>query len=97
MTLVSDTTVNDIIEGRHIMKNNLQYSDFSAQQLKLLKEEFDSRLYLNVAETGIWLSVSIQTVYKMIRSKRISAKRITSTRGPWRIDVDETRRILEDI
>lgn len=97
MELVSDKTVNDIIEGRQVMKNNLQYSDFSAQQLRALKEEFDSRLYLNVAEAGIWLSVSIQTVYKMIKAGRISAKRITSDNGPWRIDVEKTRLILEEI
>lgn len=90
----NERLINGIINGLSKVTNNVKYTDFTAKELRMLQEEYDSRLYLSVAEASIWLAVSIETIYRMIDKKRIVANRITSNNGPYRINVEATRELL---
>lgn len=86
--------VNGVINGTSKITNKAKYGDFTAKELRALQEEYDSRMYLTVAEAAIWLGVSIETIYRMIEKNRIVANRITSNNGPYRINVEATRELL---
>ena len=47
-----------------------------------------------MAEAGIWLNVSIHTVYKMIKDKKIYATKMTGDKGSFKIDVAKSKQYL---
>lgn len=92
---MKDENIDRILSGELILKSHHTVSDFTPGQLKRLQTEYDKADYLTVVECCIWLGLSRRTIYKMIKAGKISVFRVTCTnQGPYKINVKETKRIL---
>lgn len=92
--MINSTQVDKIITGELKIKNSHSYNDFSPRDRSRLQEEFDNWRYLSVAEAAVWLGVSIHTIYKLIRERKIYATKLSGENGAFKIDVKKSKQYL---
>lgn len=86
--------VMDLISGLATVSKNVSYKQFNADERNQISAALGKREFLTVPEAALWLQVSVETVYRMIRDGRIRAYSIPCNGCRYRVDVEKSKKLF---